>query len=246
MISMKQQNSLAAEETNGNELQQHEKLKYQIISVILVVVILVASVIFFYSFWRCLVFGHRWQDVSCETPQTCSVCSKTLASALGHNWIPATCTTPQTCSVCQEAIGDILGHRWIEATNTSPKTCVLCGLTEGSALIVEETSAPTEATEATTEPTSARAYIEEKIRNANLVHIPESFYDEPIAYTCISKEGVLMSGYGTIYEKVGGALYGETLYVYAEMSTSHGMWYFVENERGAVGWAGFKMSKQNN
>ena len=245
MISMKQQNSLAAEETNGNELQQHEKLKYQIISVILVVVILVASVIFFYSFWRCLVFGHRWQDVSCETPQTCSVCHKTQENAPGHSWSAATCTSPKTCYLCSATSGTALGHNWIEATYTAPKTCALCGLTEGSALTVEETPASTKAVEEATQPTSNLSNIEEKIQNADLVIRPDSIYDEPVLYTCVSKEGVLRSGYGTEYHQIGGALQGETIYVYAEKATPHGMWYFVENVRGKVGWAAFKMAKQN-
>ena len=38
---------------------------------------------------------HTWEDATCETPKTCSVCGKTEGEALGHNW-----DANSTCTVC--------------------------------------------------------------------------------------------------------------------------------------------------
>lgn len=51
-----------------------------------------------------------------------------------HSWQEATCTTPKTCTLCGETRGIVLGHSWIDATCISPKTCSVCGVTEGVAL----------------------------------------------------------------------------------------------------------------
>lgn len=51
-----------------------------------------------------------------------------------HDWQEATCTTPQTCSICHRTQGDALGHDWQEATCTEAKTCARCGATDGEPL----------------------------------------------------------------------------------------------------------------
>lgn len=35
--------------------------------------------------------GHKWQDATCKTPKTCTVCGKTEGSALGHTTISGIC-----------------------------------------------------------------------------------------------------------------------------------------------------------
>ncbi|MBQ8911096.1 MAG: leucine-rich repeat domain-containing protein, partial [Clostridia bacterium] len=40
--------------------------------------------------------GHTWQDATCETPKTCSVCKKTEGDLGEHNW------SDGQCSVCGE------------------------------------------------------------------------------------------------------------------------------------------------
>lgn len=65
-----------------------------------------------------------------------SACS--LQCLSGHTWEEATCTTPKTCSVCGKTDGERLSpdgaHQWEEATCTEPKTCKVCGETEGYSL----------------------------------------------------------------------------------------------------------------
>lgn len=78
--------------------------------------------------------GHSWQDATCTTPKTCSVCGLTEGTAPGHTWIDATCTKPKTCSICGATDGEPLGHTWQDATCTTPKTCSVCHMTEGKAL----------------------------------------------------------------------------------------------------------------
>ena len=73
---------------------------------------------------------HNWQEATCTTPKTCSVCGATEGD-VAHNWVAATCTTPETCSVCKATEGDALGHSWVAANCTTPKTCSVCGATEG-------------------------------------------------------------------------------------------------------------------
>ena len=81
----------------------------------------------------CSTLGHNWQDATCTTPKTCSVCGITSGSALGHDWNAATCTDPKTCSVCGTTSGSALGHNWNSTNCTEPKTCKVCGVTDGSA-----------------------------------------------------------------------------------------------------------------
>jgi len=78
--------------------------------------------------------GHSFDPATCETPKTCTICGYEEGSALGHTWKDATCTAPKTCSVCGETEGEALGHTWTDATCTTPKTCSACGATEGDGL----------------------------------------------------------------------------------------------------------------
>ena len=58
----------------------------------------------------CSTLGHNWQDATCTTPKTCSVCGITSGSALGHDWNAATCTTPKTCKTCGITDGTTIPH----------------------------------------------------------------------------------------------------------------------------------------
>ena len=98
--------------------------------------------------------SHNWNDATCDTPKTCSICNKTEGKKLDHSWIDATYITPKTCSRCNKTEGEPLNctnhvdnnsdmvcdncksqlecnHSWVEATYTTPKTCSKCGQTEG-------------------------------------------------------------------------------------------------------------------
>ena len=76
---------------------------------------------------------HEWQDATCETPKTCTLCQETEGEPLGHSWQEATCDAPRTCSGCALTEGEALGHSWVDATCETPKTCTRCALTEGEA-----------------------------------------------------------------------------------------------------------------
>jgi hypothetical protein len=80
------------------------------------------------------ITDHIWQDATCISPKTCSVCGKTEGEALGHKNSEATCTEPQICKTCGEITGDPLGHNYQSATCTQPQKCTRCGATQGSAL----------------------------------------------------------------------------------------------------------------
>ena len=81
-----------------------------------------------------ILHKHKWEEATCFTPQTCSICGTTHGETLEHIWKNATCTEPQTCRLCGTTKGEALGHEWKEATCTEPRTCIRCRTTEGSAL----------------------------------------------------------------------------------------------------------------
>ena len=78
--------------------------------------------------------NHNWQNATCVTPKTCSVCGATEGGVKSHTWLDATCSAPKTCSVCGEVEGEALTHSWQDATCSAPKICLLCGATEGDTL----------------------------------------------------------------------------------------------------------------
>ena len=77
--------------------------------------------------------GHNWGAWSSSGTSThtrkCSRCNATTSA--GCTWEDATCTTPKTCSVCKQTTGSALGHNWGELTNTNStyhkNTCTICG-----------------------------------------------------------------------------------------------------------------------
>ena len=53
-----------------------------------------------------------------------------------HEWQDATCTTLKTCSLCGITEGELIEHTWVDATCIAPKTCSTCGKTEGSVSLI--------------------------------------------------------------------------------------------------------------
>ncbi len=80
------------------------------------------------------VSAHQWNDATCTTLKTCTVCGTTEGEMLPHNWEDATCITAKTCKTCGATDGSALGHEW-----TTPdvdlcevqSTCSRCGATDG-------------------------------------------------------------------------------------------------------------------
>lgn len=99
----------------------------RIISTMLVLVIL----LFCLSSCGC---DHVWQEATCVSPRTCSVCGKTEGTPLGHSFSDATCMAPKKCIVCGDTEGLPIEHSYIPANCYFPKECSVCGKTEGQAL----------------------------------------------------------------------------------------------------------------
>ena len=90
--------------------------------------------------------GHNWQDATCTTPTTCTVCGYTTGSAVDHSYesvvTERTCTTAgyttYTCIHCEDTYRDNYisaeGHCWADVNCTNPMTCTVCGETVGQAL----------------------------------------------------------------------------------------------------------------
>ena len=70
-------------------------------------------------------------DNACDA--TCKTCGETREVS-AHQWNDATCTTLKTCTVCGTTEGEMLPHNWEDATCITAKTCKTCGATEGEAL----------------------------------------------------------------------------------------------------------------
>lgn len=104
---------------------------------------------------------HKWQNATCELPETCEICHETRGSAKGHDWNDATCEEAKNCKFCGAIDGDPLGHtvtqkatcerdarcsvcnqiveyalrhQWQEATRKSPERCSVCQKTRGEPL----------------------------------------------------------------------------------------------------------------
>ncbi len=88
----------------------------------------------------------------------------------GHTWNEATCTTPKTCSVCEATEGTALGHDVQEYNVTTAATCLWEGEEQGNCVRCNESQSkkiekkPHNQGEwkVTISPTSSRAGIREK------------------------------------------------------------------------------------
>ena len=109
-----------------------KKKKRTIIILSTLAVIVLSGIIFYTSY-------HKWNEATCETPKTCSICKKTDGEPLGHKWVKATCETPKTCSVCKKTEGKPLGHEVSKWTTIKESTCSKDGLKEGTCSRCKET-----------------------------------------------------------------------------------------------------------
>lgn len=89
--------------------------------------------IFLFTFSACGC-EHQWENATCLTPKTCSLCGETEGELAEHIYSKATCTTPKICEICKKSEGEPIGHNFTDATCTSPKKCTTCSFTEGEAL----------------------------------------------------------------------------------------------------------------
>ena len=96
-------------------------------------VVLVFALVFCLTACGC---KHEWNEATCTTPRTCSLCQEIEGEALGHDWKDATCEAPKTCENCGETKGRKLDHSfgeeeivnpdYVNATATFVKTCEEC------------------------------------------------------------------------------------------------------------------------
>ena len=106
--------------------------KYKVMSIVLIVIIFVATAALVLSYDKCKLKGHTWSSATCIDPQICTLCNTTEGSPLGYDWLEATCTEAETCIICGEICGFAIGHTWKAATFLNPKTGIRCGNTEGT------------------------------------------------------------------------------------------------------------------
>ncbi len=106
-----------------------------LIPVIAGVSLLVAAIVFgLLVITHVICLSHKWQDATCEEPDTCTYCGKTRGEAVGHDWAKATCETPKTCRECGETKGDLAEHDWLPATCEKASYCRQCLETRGEPL----------------------------------------------------------------------------------------------------------------
>ena len=87
---------------------------------------------------------HDWEDATCTTPKTCSLCQVTEGEALGHTGGTATCTDEAVCTRCEKPYGEKAEHTWTDVEKkdatctedgyTAYKACT-CGAIEGKTVI---------------------------------------------------------------------------------------------------------------
>lgn len=113
--------------------------KIWIAAAVIAVIILIPAVAWAVS--GLAVCEHRWQEATCDTPQTCAQCGEVRGYALGHDWLDANCTQWETCTRCSLTRGMPFGHDWQEATCEEPETCTRCMEVRGGPLGHDWTSA---------------------------------------------------------------------------------------------------------
>lgn len=79
---------------------------------------------------------HTWEEVTCQTPKTCSTCGATEGGVLGHKWTEATCRVRATCTVCGKTQPGYASHSLEETERVEPTAhqdgsvtyvCSVCG-----------------------------------------------------------------------------------------------------------------------
>lgn len=100
-----------------------DKKRFIIIWVVLLAILIVAS-----SSYVLYKNGWNFNEVSN------TISKGNFSCILGHDWNEATCTTPETCSVCRTIRGEVLDHKWSEATCVDPMICSSCGARDGNAI----------------------------------------------------------------------------------------------------------------
>ena len=75
------------------------------------------------------VSAHQWNDATCTTLKTCTVCGTTEGEMLPHNWEDATCITAKTCKTCGTTEGEPFGHKPAEDDGDcgTDVLCTVCG-----------------------------------------------------------------------------------------------------------------------
>ena len=75
------------------------------------------------------VSAHQWNDATCTTLKTCTICQATEGEMLPHNWEAATCITAKTCKTCGATEGEPLGHKPAEDDGDcgTDVLCTVCG-----------------------------------------------------------------------------------------------------------------------
>lgn len=110
-----------------------DKKKKRTLLILSTLAVIVLSGIVFYTSY------HKWNEATCETPKTCSICGKTEGDPLGHKWEKATCETPKTCSICGKTEGESLGHEVSKWKTIEEPTCSKEGRKEGTCSRCKET-----------------------------------------------------------------------------------------------------------
>ncbi len=77
---------------------------------------------------------HTYTATTCDTPQTCTACGKTVADALGHDYVGITCTNGGKCSRCGKQGTETAPHAFTAATCTVGEICTACGANGKGAL----------------------------------------------------------------------------------------------------------------
>lgn len=73
--------------------------------------------------------NHEWEEATCTTAKTCSLCKITEGEPLEHSWVEANCKEPKHCVLCNLTEGNALDHQWFALTCAEDYTCTICDAT---------------------------------------------------------------------------------------------------------------------
>lgn len=166
---------------------------------------------------KCTQENHTWENATCTTPKTCSVCNQTEGEPLEHTYTNSCDTTCDVCSnsrsiehtysstcddkcnICEtERTGDG-SHEYSEATHDAPATCQHCGKTIGEKIPY--------ASKVVVDATEITLYIDEEVTFTTSVLPAEA--PQGVSYTIRLLEGAdaTIDQEGKFIAKAAGTVY---------------------------------------
>ncbi len=127
-------------ESESQEKKGDPKKRFKIVIIAVCIAVLVVAVVAASLFASHVICIHEWEDATCKTPKTCTVCGKTEGFARGHDYQEETCAKPKICKNCGFESGKPNdSHTVKEWTTDKEPTCAEAGEKHGACSVCGKT-----------------------------------------------------------------------------------------------------------